>query len=235
MASNMFGDINVPGLDLGLPDYSSLGYTIPTQTSTPLAYINAQKIGMQVMGMIPSTRLTVFFDSVNVTKLCSPGLPVIDIDSRSIDTEFQETGAIGEAITTNANGMAVAIFHVPENTFTIGNKNIAMFNYTTDSDSYEEKYANNSCHAFTSFASAGYSEQPDVTILSTAPLTQGCSANSISGRTGGAIDYSTQPLCQSFYVGTDMADNQEGIFINSIDLYFSARSNTQPVSIEIRR
>lgn len=215
-------------------DYSTLNFSIPTQTSTPFAYIPAQKVGMQVMGMIPNTRLSVFWDGTNITKLCSPGLPIFDIESKTVDTEFQEIGKIGDPITTNSNGMAVAVFHIPENMFTVGTKNIAMFNYTTDSDSYEQKYENNSCHAFSSFTSSGFSDSGDITILSTAPVTQGCSANTLSGRTGGSIDFSTQPLCQSFYVGSDMAETQDGIYINSVDLYFSAKSNTQPVTIELR-
>lgn len=232
---SLLGDIS--GIDLSnllTYDYSTLNFSVPTQTSTPFAYIPAQKVGIQVMGMVASTRLSVFWDGTNVTKLCSPGLPIIDIESRTVDTEFQEIGKIGDPIVTNANGMAVAVFYIPENTFTIGTKNIAMFNYTTDSDSYEQKYSNNSCHAFSSFTSAGFSDSGDITVLSTAPLTQGCSANTLSGRTGGSVDFSTQPLCQSFYVGSDMAENQDGIFINSVDLYFSAKSNTQPVSIELR-
>lgn len=217
-------------------DYSSLNFSIPTKTSTPFAYIQAQKIGMQVLGMIPNTRLSVFFDGINITKLCAPAVPIIDIESRQIDVEFQESGKVGDAIITNANGMAVAVFHVPENTFDIGTKNIAMFNYSTDSDSYEGKYSNNSCHAFSSFAGANFSNKDidDQIILSTSPVTQGCSSNTTSGRTGGSVTFSTQPLCQSFYVGSDMAQNQDGIYISSVDLYFSAKSNTQPISIEIR-
>ena len=209
-------------------------YDIPS--ANPFAYISAQKIGMQVLGMIPNTRLTVFFDGVNITKLCAPALPVEDIEARQVDVEFQESGKIGDPIITNANGMGVAVFHVPENLFEIGTKNIAMFNYTTDSDTYEEKYSNNSCHAFSSFSSSNFSgkEVNETVILSTAPVTQGCSANTVSGRTGGSVTFSTQPLCQSFYVGSDMADGQDGIYISSVDLFFSAKSNTHPVSIEIR-
>lgn len=243
MASNLFGDIT--GIDLsGLLnlnfDYTNIGsatspiYTLPVSPSVePFAYIPAQKIGMQVFGMIPNTRLSVFFDGMNVTKLCSPGVPVEDLESRAIDVEFQEAGKVGDPIRTNANGVAVAVFNIPDNFFQVGVKKISMFNYTSDSDSYEVKYANNSCHAFSSFTSTSFADQ-DLTVLSTSPVTEGCSANTLSGRTGGSVDFSTQPLCQSFYVGSDMAEGQDGIFVSSVDLYFSAKSNTQPVSIEFR-
>jgi hypothetical protein len=221
-------------------DYTSIGsatspiYTLPVSpTVEPFAYIPAQKIGMQVIGMIPNTRLTIFFDGMNVTKLCSPGVPVEDLESRSTDTEFQEAGKIGDPVITNSNGVAAAIFHIPDNFFQVGVKKIAMFNYTSESDSYESKYSNNSCHAFSSFTSTSFADQ-DLTVLSTSPVTEGCSANTLSGRTGGSVDFSTQPLCQSFFIGSDMADGQDGIYVNSVDLYFSAKSNTQPVSIEFR-
>lgn len=210
------------------------GYTIPS--TNPLAYVRSQKIGLQINGMIPNTRLSLFCDAINITKLCAPATPITNINSITLDTEFQDSGNIGDAIITNANGSAFAVFHIPENIFQIGTKNISIFNYTTDTDAYQSKYSNNSCHAFSTFSVAD-TDQNDLTdpvVFSTAPPSYGCAANTTSGRTGGAIDYSTQPLCQSFYIGSDMADGQDGIYINSVDLYFSKKSNTQPVSIEIR-
>jgi hypothetical protein len=227
-----------PPLDLNI-DLSqiSAGYIVPSSPGTsPFAYIPAQKIGMQIVGMIPSTRLSIFFDSVNVTKLCSPAIPIENLDSQRVDVDFLESGKIGNPIITNANGVAAAIFYIPENTFLVGTKNIAAFNYTSDTDSYELKYANNSCKAFSSFFSASYDgkKTDEVIALGTSPLLQDTSANTASGRTGGALNFDTQPLCQSFYVGSDMSQNQDGIYISSVDLYFSAKSSTQPVTIQIR-
>lgn len=223
------------------PTYVGVNTNTTAGYSTPPAqqYVRARTIGMHISGMRPNTRLSVFFDGINITNMCAPGDRDITYIRQAAepDIEWRLIGKKGDAITTDETGTAVAVFSVPPSTFTAGTKNIAAFNYTSPTDNYQQKYANNTCRAFSAFHSANFDgkSQDDVVIFATAPADTGSSANNMSGRTGGSVvGYTTQPLCQSFYVGSDMSKEQDGVYLSSIDLYFSAKSSTQPVSIEIR-
>lgn len=220
------------------PEYKNVN-TTPTATyHTPNGnqYIPAHQLGMEVVGMIPNTRLSIFFDGVNITSQCAPAIPRDEgFHNGEHDIDFQLTGKKGDPIKTNANGMAVAVYYLPASTWTTSAKNIAFFNYTALGDTYTQKNANNTCAAFTTYASTQHSaeDNDDIVIFATCPTVTTSPANT-SGDRGGTTTYKVEPMCQTFYVGSDMAQGQDGIFLSSVDLYFSAKSNTQPVTVEIR-
>ena len=222
--------------------------TSPVVTTTyimpelPL-YIAAQQIGMEVTGMIPNTRISVFFDGVNVTRRCAPAVPEgQNLHNLASDVDWRLKGAMGDPIVTDSTGSAVAVFYLPEHTYTTGSKNIAFFNYTNDTDVYATRLANNTCSAFSTFSAANFDgkDQDDIVVFATAPTRTTSSSNTSSGRGGGnsggttVVTYNVEPMCQTFYVGSDMAQGQDGIYLSSVDLYFSAKSSTQPVTVEIR-
>jgi hypothetical protein len=255
------GTFNMPSVDLptlgadnpvvqktSTPHYKVL---TPTKTSTystanTVQYIPAHQLGMEVMGMIPNTRISVFFDGINVTTQCAPAIPLDEgFHNGEHDIDFSLTGKKGDAIYTSANGSAVAVFYVPSGTYTTTPKNIAFFNYVNDSETYEQRVANNTCAAYTTYESSHFSaeDNDDIVVFATCPPVSRTPANTGSGRQGGGTgtpqgntvtSYTVEPMCQSFYVGSDMSQGQDGVYLSSVDLYFSAKSNTQPVSVEIR-
>ena len=220
------------------PEYKNVDPTPIACYLSPVGtqYIPAHQLSMEITGMIPNTRLSVFFDGENITKSCAPGVPRADrFHNGEGDMDFNLIGNKGGAITTDANGMAVAVYYLPGGKWSTSAKNIAIFNYTSVGDTYAGKYANNTCSAYTTYGSTKFSSQnnEDITIFATSPTLATSAANTAGGRNG-TITYKVEPMCQTFYVGSDMAQGQDGIFLSSVDLYFSAKSNTQPVSVEIR-
>jgi len=221
-----------------VPNYKNIN-TTPTatyNTTNATQYLSAHQLGMEVVGMIPNTRISIFFDGVNITSECAPAIPRDEgFHNGEHVIDFQLTGNKGDAIRTNANGMAVAAYYVPARTWTNTAKNIAFFNYTAYGDTYTTKLANNTCAAFTTYGSSQHSNEDndDVHIFATCPTVPTSPANT-SGDRGGTTTYKVEPMCQTFYVGSDMAQGQDGVFLSSVDLYFSAKSNTQPVTVEIR-
>jgi len=229
--------------------YSKLSSVISAGYATTSAntYLRSQTVGMEVTGLIPNTRLSIFCDGVNITGLCAPAEVEIETgtasQSKDPNLDYKLSGKKGDPIVTTSNGMATVAFFIPDRTFTTGTKNIAFFNYTSDSDSYDAKYANNTCRAFTTFSSTNFAgidhNGDDVIVFATAPTDSGAtsgSSNTTSTRTGGNTNpsYIVEPLCQSFYIGSDVSRGQDGVFLSSVDLFFSAKSNTQPVTVEIR-
>jgi hypothetical protein len=207
-------------------------YVTPNQPQ----YIPAHQLSMEITGMIPNTRLSVFFDGVNITTQCAPATPRADrFHNGEGDLDFNLIGNKGDAIRTDANGMAVAVYYLPGGKWSTTAKNIAIFNYTSSGDTYNTKYETHTCSAYTTYGSTQFNSQDNenIAIFATSPTTAKSSANTAGGRLG-SITYEVEPMCQTFYVGSDMAQGQDGVFLSSVDLYFSGKSNTQPVSVEIR-
>ena len=222
------------------PEYRNVDPTPTATYVTPVTRtpqkIPAHQVYMEITGMIPNTRLSVFFDGTNITGRCAPGIPRADRFHNSAgDLDFNLIGNKGDAITTDANGMAVAVYYLPGGTWSTSAKNIAIFNYTSIGDTYDTKYANHTCSAYTTYGSTQFNskDNDNIEIFATSPTTAKSSSNTAGGRLG-SITYEVEPMCQTFYVGSDMAQGQDGVFLSSVDLYFSAKSNTHPVSVEIR-
>lgn len=211
-----------------------------TANNSATFYIKQQPIGFTVTGMRPNTRLSVFFDKINVTALCSPATYPSSIKTPT-SKDYLATANVGSAITTDSTGTATGIFYVPKGFFVVGNKEIAFFNYGTDSDDYAERDSNHTCVSKSIFYSFNHSlvSATKNSIFSTRPF-QSASSNTTTNRGTGTPTSADpnnprfDPMCQSFYVGSDMTKGQDGIFLKSVDIYFSAKSNTQPVSIDIR-
>lgn len=230
-----------PQVPIEPPSYKNTSPVVTTTYIQPdvQLYIPAQQIGMEVTGMIPNTRISVFFDGVNVTRRCAPAVPEgQNLHNLASDVDWKLKGVMGDPIVTDSTGSAVAVFFVPAQTYTIGNKNVAFFNYTNDTDVYTTRLANNTCSAFSTFSAANFNgkDQDDIVVFATAPVISTSSGNTSSGRDGGTTvtTYTVEPMCQTFYVGSDMSQGQDGIYLSSVDLYFSKKSSTQPVTVEIR-
>lgn len=217
---------------------SNVGYYLANNNVT--LYINDQPVGFTVSGMRPNTRLSIFFDKINVTQWCAPASYPSTVTTPT-SKDYLATGAKGTAITTDSNGNAVGIFYIPKSFFTIGNKEIVFFNYESAADEYNDRLGRHTCSARMIFYSFNHSLAAATynSVFSTRP-TQTTSSGSVTNRGTGTPTSSDpnnprfDPMCQSFYVGSDMTKGQDGIFLKSVQLYFSSKSNVQPVSIDIR-
>ncbi len=244
--SDIWSEPTAPGRPTTAPHYKIV---TPTKTATyntanTTQYIAAHNLGVEVVGMMPKTRLSIFFDGHNVTGQCAPGIPEHEkFHSKDHDEDFVLTGKKGDGIYTDANGSALAVFYLPGGTYTTTPKNIAIFNYDSETSTYQQRLANNTCSAFTTYGSAHFNadDNDHPVVFATCPPANRSSSNTGSDRSGGGTPqgntittYTVEPMCQSFYVGSDVSQGQDGIYLSSVDLYFSAKSNTQPVSVEIR-
>lgn len=225
-------------INTSLGSNASVGYYLANNDVT--LYIKPQPIGFTVTGMRPNTRLTVFFDKINVTQWCTPANITAGVTTPT-SADYNPLGPQGTAITTDSNGTAYGIIYIPRGVFTIGNKEVTFFNYENDSDEYNDRSTRNTCSARTTFFSFNHSlvAASSSSVFSTRPVST-TSAGALTNRGTGtptSPDPSNprfDPMCQSFYVGSDMTKGEDGIFLKSVDLYFSSKSSTQSITIDIR-
>jgi len=206
-----------------------------SSTTTAPLYIPAQVIGFTCHGLKPNTRLSVFFDGINVTQYCSPATYDSSLTNPS-PSDYHIITA-GGSIVTDANGTAIAVFTVPASQFQVGTREFHVFDYNVANDIYSERTQNYSCQAFAYYSAFNYSgTEPSVpSIISTIPAGSTSSVTLTTRGSGTSTSGSTNnPLSQTFYIGSDMTEGQDGLYIAAIDLYFQAKSSTQPITIDIR-
>jgi len=204
-------------------------------------FIRSKDIAFSVTGMKPLTRIYPFFDGIDVSSYTTP------------------TGSTaGAALTTDSNGSATGTFALP-NPATTGNPKwrTGSRTFRLTSNSSNSLTGDIFTSAEADYIAKGMIQQVQSTVVSTRePKIQRTNtventsiqvavadrviSNSTSaigtrnppqqnGGGGGGDGGNPDPLAQGFYI-----DQEDGMFVTSIDMYFSAKSSSLPVTMQIR-
>ena len=171
----------------------------------------------------PNTALNVFFDNINVNEHCTPSSATYGVGGGT---------SKGTKLKTDNQGKLSAVFTVPNNDtlrFETGIRTLKV----TDTDTVDSALSTTS--AFTNFMANGSLTSTQTEVISTrnGRVTQE-SVN--EARAGSITTVSTttrwvDPLAQSFLV-----EKEEGMFVNSIEVFFSAKDGGGlPVTCSIRQ
>ena len=182
-------------------------------------WIRARNVAFTGKRFKPHTRLYPFFDSVAVTAECTP-----------------TGGAAGDALVTNGNGEVTGTFAIPNTTtkrFRTGDR---VFRLTSSSS--DARDATVTTAGEEEYTARGLLETRQESILSTRRLriqretvTQTRNTSTQNFRvlsTRVAINW-RDPLAE-----TIMIDTPGGVFLTKLDLFFGAKADHVPVSIQIR-
>jgi hypothetical protein len=182
-------------------------------------WIRARNVAFTGKRFKPHTRLYPFFDSVAVTAECTP-----------------TGGAAGDALVTNGNGEVTGTFAIPNTTtkrFRTGDR---VFRLTSSSS--DARDATVTTAGEEEYTARGLLETRQESILSTRRLriqretvTQTRNTSTQNFRvlsTRVAISW-RDPLAE-----TIMIDTPGGVFLTKLDLFFGAKADHVPVSIQIR-
>jgi hypothetical protein len=186
-------------------------------------FIRAKDISFTAKGMKPSTRIFPFFDGVDISTLVTP------------------TGSsAGAALTTDASGSATGVFALPTPTVSsnprwrVGKR---VFRLTSSSTNVKTKgLVTTSSEA--DYTAKGLIQTVQGTVLATRESSIQRVTASDTVRVMGEINTRVirqtdtgwfDPVCQSFMVNQD-----NGIFVSSIEVFFATKSSTLPVTLQIR-
>ena len=171
----------------------------------------------------PNTALNVFFDNINVNAHCTPASATYGVGGAT---------AKGTRLVTDNRGKLSATFTVPNDDtlrFETGIRTLKV----TDSSTVDDSLSTTS--AFTNFMANGSLTSTQTEIINTRngrTVTETINA----AREGQLVTSNTttrwvDPLAQSFLV-----EQEEGVFISSIDVFFSAKDGGGlPVTCSIRQ
>ena len=200
-------------------------------------FIRQKDIAFSVVGMKPLTRIFPFFDGIDISTYVTP------------------TGSsAGSALTTDANGSATGTFALPSPDVAANPKwRTGTRAFRLTSNSQNSLVGDVFTSAETDYTAKGMVQQVQGTVVSTREpriqrtgLTE---ATSIQVAVGSRVRSNNtsvirtrapevndrdsrgrgDPLAQGFYI-----DQEDGMFISSIDVFFSNKDTALPVTMQIR-
>jgi len=187
-------------------------------------FIRPRTITFTAKDMKPDTRIFPFFDGVDVSNNVTP------------------TGSsAGAALTTDSNGAASGTFVIPDPTNTSNPKfrtGKRVFRLTSSSTNTLTGDVFTSAEA--DYTAKGFIQQVESTVVSTREAqierervsqTETITINDTVElfRSVETIQPRPDPIAQTFKV-----DDKDGIFLTSIDLFFSSKDSAKPVQVQIR-
>jgi len=195
----------------------SLGNRVISVAFVP--FIRSRSITFTAQGMRPNTRVYPFFDNIDISTYITP-----------------DGGSLGGNIVTDANGFVTGTFAIPDPNVDSNPRwrtGKRVFRLTASSTNSEDRTAV-ATSGESDYDAKGLLETTQEAIVSTreartvrqtvtATSSTTRTASRVIGRRGG------DPLAQSFII-----DEEDGMFITSLDAFFATKSDTIPVRAEIR-
>src|SRR6056300_1112985 len=208
----------------------SLGNRVVSVAFVP--FIRSRTITFTAQGMRPNTRVYPFFDNIDISSYITPN-----------------GGSLGGNIVTDANGSVTGTFAIPDpnvssnprwrtgkRIFRLTASSTNSSDRTAVATSGEADYDAKGLLETTQEAIVSTREARTVrqTVTSTRTTTRTASRVIATrqpdrGGNGGGGGGGGDPLAQSF-----MIDEEDGIIITSLDVFFATKSDTIPVRAEIR-
>lgn len=199
-------------------------------------YLRPKQIRFSAVGLKPNTIFYAFFDDTPVSQYCSKVDPIT----------FSVTGS---TLQTDANGELVGVFAIPANTFFVGErifKLIDVANLTVSADNIQSSatskyfgsnvsYSKNNIALSTTEAQVSLNTVTGNQTVTTTDTDRNWSFSfdfeaDQNDEPGQFID--NDPILQTFFVKEP--SSVAGVFITSIDVYFSSKDPSLGVTLELR-
>lgn len=188
------------------------------------SFMRSRDVQVIITGMRPNTRMYFYFDRQDIAAQTAPAVVV--------GTELRRAGNFGDAIRSDVNGVVLAIFRIPANTFYVGERKLEVF----DVNQYSalDSASTYSSHMYNAFnlgsGSRGVQTPAPRPPVITPPAQTTARADVDRGGGGGG---GGDPISQTFAI--DVNESLDSVVIvPSVDLYFARKSATNGVTVEIR-
>ena len=198
-------------------------------------YMASRDIKVYMSGLRPNQRHYFFFDGVNVDTHVMPG-------SITADTvgEVGRYGDKGASVLTDANGVLRAVFHLPAETFYVGDRVLEI----ADVSVYDNISSASTSKGFVTYRAYNFSVEK--TSLTTSTRSPNFDVNTtVTTRNVARRIRGRDPLAQTFFVKKGMGAGSNSVYLSDVDVYFrrkptqtgSGGDDTSPlngVSLQIR-
>lgn len=193
-------------------------------------WLRSRNVQIRVTGMRPNTQVYFYFDKQDISEHVAAGT------FNTSENRVIRSGEFGAgSIKTDSNGNLYAIFRIPANTFTVGDKVLEIY----DINSYNSR---GSASTSATATYTGFNLNVESENLPPAPIPAVSNPQgTIPGVAGRPNDPSwgpgggsgEDPLAQTFIIDADFSDDTV-VMIPSVDLYFARKSDTNGCTVQIR-
>jgi hypothetical protein len=198
-----------------------------------VTYIRPQKILINAIGLLPRTRHYVFFDGENMSDFVTPlDESEFFADLNSTAPSIRPSQSEGSSLISDDDGKIYAALRIPNTDvkkFTVGNKQVIVTDSRTNADNPTSVAVNNFYASGINTTRQGLIQSTRITTIYPPLLPEDRYGTRVRG-TYGRREYSC--LGYSFYINAP--EGEEGIFITSVDTFFSSKHPELGVWFEIR-
>jgi hypothetical protein len=194
----------------------SLGNRVISVAFVP--FVRSRDITFEAFGMRPNTRVYPYFDNIAITSYVTP-----------------DGGSLGGNLNTDTNGYVKGVFSIPDPNTSSNPRwrtGTRVFRLTSSSTNSNDRTAV-ATSAEADYSAKGLQETVQEAIVSTREAQTvrrtTTEQRSITRQSSQTIAQRGDPLAQSFII-----EDEDGVFVTSVNAYFATKSSTIPVKCEIR-
>lgn len=188
-------------------------------------FLRSREVKIFVSGLRPNTQHYFFFDGKDVNDDVAPGGNFTDNLSFA---SIRRTRTFGSPVTTDAVGNLLAVFLIPENTFYVGDRTLEIFD-VNDYNSVEAA----SSSANVTYRGFNFDVERTGLAVSTRIPSFDIDINTTTTTTTRRRRTGFDPISQTFSIKEDQSKDSV-VILSKVDVYFSKKSSTQGVTLEIR-
>ena len=188
-------------------------------------YLKAQIIRVLVTGLRPSTRHYFWFDEKEVSTHVSPG--AVGDSIKAINVRSGHANNKGNAVRTDAKGRLAAYFHMPANSFFVGENVLEI----ADVDQYGSIDSGSTSYGRATFRGYNFAVNKTEVNTTTRTLDFDTETSIVERR---FQQFAKDPIAQTFRVKSSASKGADFVYISDIDVFFKRAAATTGVTMQIR-
>ena len=195
-------------------------------------FMRSREVRILMHGLRPNTRHYFFFDDVDVNSNVLPGVVPASDSVRDVVA----AGTTVTSVITDINGSLAAIFTIPPETFYVGDR-VLKISDVDDIDSIESAGTSGGIITYRAY---NFSVNKQSLTLSTREpdirVTETITSRSVVNRpvTVQTPRPNNDPLAQTFFIKSAMAQGADCVFASRLDLFFKRKSLINGVTVMLR-
>ena len=217
-------------------------------------YIREQRVVFWARGLMPNRTHYVFFDEKDASTYTRPAVLTSNSRSRLAQSDFDDVGAKGDALVSNAAGQLAGALYIPQRTFFVGERKLVVADIATygdiDDDSMSKASGNFNAYNFgidkqtVDITTRSISISKPRIVTGTSSRTERSSSQQSSTRFRPAPfqppplpqpQEGSDPLAQTFKINLGPTSTARGIHVTKVDIYFQTKDPTLGISLQLRK
>lgn len=205
----------------------SLGEFVTNFNFNP--FMRSREVRILMHGLRPNTRHYFFFDGKDINSSVVPGV----VPSSDSVRDVVAAGTVSTSVISNETGSIAAIFTIPPETFYVGDRVLLV----SDVDNIESVDSAGTSGGTIVYRAYNFTvNKQGLTLATREPevrITETTTQRTVVNRPV-VQQVSHDPIAQTFFIKSGMAQDADCIFASRIDLFFKRKSATNGVTVMLR-